>query len=258
MISLWRLPPSGGKPTDLAERLRRRVIRNSDANSDRLAAKDARRRFFLSRMKRVARDGTRVASLMLLNRSGCAVMKSLDGLPYCIVGGQATRYYMPERSTIDTDYIIAPESFDLAILRLEADGFATDGRALLFPDSRLGLKGQRFRRESIVVDLMTSSQDLLREATAEPPRPLGAQEPVVALPFLVLMKLDASQSVDQGDLTRMLGLADEKTLTATRDVVRRYLPSDLDDLGQYITIGKLEMGDVFGGGPGLDEVREEH
>jgi hypothetical protein len=108
MISLWRLPPSGGKPIDLAERLRRRVIQNSDANSDRLAAKDARRRFFLSRMKRVARDGTRVASLMLLNRSGCAVgcavMKSLDGLPYCIVGGQATRYYMPERSTIDTDY----------------------------------------------------------------------------------------------------------------------------------------------------------
>jgi hypothetical protein len=83
-----------------------------------------------------------------------------------------------------------------------------------------------------VIDLMTSTEDWLREATMDPPRPLGAQEPVVALPFLVLMKLDASRSVDQGDLTRMLGLADEKTLTATRDVATRYLPSDLNDLGQ--------------------------
>jgi hypothetical protein len=208
-------------------------------------------------MKRVPRDGTRVASLMLLNRLGCAVVKSLDGLPYCIVGGQATRYYMPERTTIDTDYIIAPESFDLAMIRLEADGFVTDGRDLLFPDSRLGLRGQRFARESIVIDLITSTQDWLREATADPPRPVGAQEPVVALPFLVLMKLDASRSVDQGDLTRMLGLADDKTLTSTRDVVSRYLPSDLDDLNQYIEIGKLEMGDAFGGSSRLDELREE-
>ncbi len=163
-----------------------------------------------------------------------------------MVGGQATRYYMPERSTIDTDYIIAPEAFDVALMRLEADGFVTDARALLFPDSRLALRGRRFRRESTVIDVITSSQDWLREATADPPRPAGAQEPVVALPFLVLMKLDASRSVDQGDLTRMLGLADDKTLNATRDVVSRYLPSDLDDLGQYIAIGKLEMGDAFG------------
>ena len=211
-----------------------------------LGAKYERRRFFFSRMKRVARDGARVASLMLLNRPRRAAMKSLDGLPYCVVGGQATRYYMPERTTVDTDYIIAPAAFDLAILRLEADGFVTDGRDLLFPDSRLGLRGQRFARESTVVNLITSGQDWLREATADPARPGGGEEPVVTLPFLILMKLDASRSVDQGDLTRVLGLADEKTLAATRDVVRRYLPSDLDDLGQYIAIGKLEMGDALG------------
>jgi hypothetical protein len=215
--------------------------------TDGLAAKYARRRFFFSRMKRVARDGAPVASLMLLNRPRGAAMKSLDGLPYCVVGGQATRYYMPERTTVDTDYIIAPASFDLAIIRLEADGFVTDGHGLLFPDSRLGLSGQRFARESTVVDLITSTQDWLREATANPAWPGGGEEPVVTLPFLILMKLDASRSVDQGDLTRMLGLADEKTLDATRDVVRRYLLSDLDDLGQYIDIGKLEMGDALGG-----------
>jgi hypothetical protein len=95
-------------------------------------------------MKRVARDGARVASLMLLHRSVCAAMKSLDGLPYYIVGGQATKYYMPERTTIDTDYIIAPEFFDLAIIRLEVDGFVTDGRDVLFRDSRLGLRAGCF------------------------------------------------------------------------------------------------------------------
>ena len=208
-------------------------------------------------MKRVARDGARIASLMLLNHPGCAEMKALDGLSYCIVGGQATRYYMPERTTIDIDYIIAPESFELATIRLEAAGFVADECDLLFPDSRLGLNGRRFARDSIVIALITSNQDWLREAIADPPRPVGAQEPVVALPYLVLMKLDASRSVDQGDLTRMLGLADEKTLIATRDVVSRYLPSDLDDLGQYIEIGKLEMGQAFGGSRGLAGLRDK-
>jgi hypothetical protein len=55
----------------------------------------------------------------------------------------------------------------------------------------------------------------------------------------------------------MLGLADERTLTATRDVVSRYLPSDLDNLGQYIDFGKLEMGDALSGSCGLDQLREK-
>ena len=50
--------------------------------------------------------------------------------------------------------------------------------------------------------------------------------PVLALPYLVLMKLTAMRSQDWADVSRMLGLATETELEQVRDVVRRYSPED--------------------------------
>jgi hypothetical protein len=70
----------------------------------------------------------------------------------------------------------------------------------------------------------------------------GTSGAVVPLPYLVLMKLDAAGGVDQGDLTRMLGFASDSAVDSVRRVVEKHMPSALEDLEQYVAIGRLEVG----------------
>ena len=61
------------------------------------------------------------------------------------------------------------------------------------------------------------------------------------LPYLVLMKMEASRSRDFGDLGTMLGLASEEELNRVRAVIRRYAPDMVDDLESFIYLGKVEF-----------------
>ena len=65
--------------------------------------------------------------------------------------------------------------------------------------------------------------------------------PVLDLPYLVLMKMEASRSRDFGDLGTMLGLASEEELNRVRAVIRRYAPDMVDDLESFIYLGKVEF-----------------
>ncbi len=64
--------------------------------------------------------------------------------------------------------------------------------------------------------------------------------PYIALPYLVLMKLQASRSQDLADVSRMMGSAQESTLMAVRKVINVYLPEAAEDLESLIMLGKLE------------------
>jgi hypothetical protein len=64
----------------------------------------------------------------------------------------------------------------------------------------------------------------------------------LGLPFLVLMKMEASRSLDFGDLTRMLGLASDEELARVRSVVAHYVPNEAEDLESLIYLGQVEMG----------------
>ncbi|MEG4120052.1 hypothetical protein QUA43_21610 [Microcoleus sp. N9_B4] len=57
------------------------------------------------------------------------------------------------------------------------------------------------------------------------------------------MKLKASRGIDIGDLTRMLGGADESNLRLVRRAVQDFLPDAVEDLESLIVLGKLEMGE---------------
>lgn len=65
--------------------------------------------------------------------------------------------------------------------------------------------------------------------------------PILPLPFLALMKFQASRTIDLGDLTPMLGLADEAGLAAVRAVFGQVAPDDLEDIESLITLGRLEI-----------------
>ncbi|MBA3533509.1 MAG: hypothetical protein H0T73_16445, partial [Ardenticatenales bacterium] len=95
--------------------------------------------------------------------------------------------------------------------------------------------------ERMEVDLLWGSAPWVKEALAHP-RQDGAGYPVLDLPYLILMKIEASRAVDFGELTRMLGLASDEELGRVREVIKKYASDAVDDLESLIYLGKLEMG----------------
>jgi hypothetical protein len=94
------------------------------------------------------------------------------------------------------------------------------------------------------LDLLHTDEVWCREATRQAADNRDDHNlPIIPLPYLVLMKLRASRTIDIGDVTRMLGLADEAALARVRAVVAEYAPEDSEDLDALTELGKLEWSD---------------
>jgi hypothetical protein len=113
---------------------------------------------------------------------------------------------------------------------------------LAFPASQLALSGETWTFPDLPpLDLLWTDAQWASEAVMQA-RPDANGIRVVPLAHLVLMKIDASRGVDQGDLSRMLGLADEAALDAVRKTVARRMPDACEALEAYIEIGRIEVG----------------
>jgi hypothetical protein len=152
--------------------------------------------------------------------------------PFVVVGGVATRLYMPERMTVDLDILILSE--DAALVQQELHqahcrqtGLLTIGGAIWqLPDGTS-------------LDVIESNEPWAHDAIAHPV--LGSTGlPTIALPYLVLMKLHASRVQDLADITRMLGAADDATLQEVRTVVGKHMPDALEDVESMLALGRLE------------------
>lgn len=207
-----------------------------------------RRRFFIERGLRRRRHGgcgSDLEALMQLPRTEIQVnARELFGkISFCVVGGIATRAYMPERSTKDIDFLVSADDFEGAEQRLREAGYSAIARRddLLFPDSRLGLFGRAWQKEDIRIDLISSSQEWVHEAMmTESYDQTGLR--VIALPYLVLMKIDASRGQDQADVERMLGRVSAEDVERIAEIVDRYSgdPQAADDVRQYALLGQME------------------
>jgi hypothetical protein len=157
----------------------------------------------------------------------------LNGLDWVIVGGVATRAYMPERMTNDLDILIRASDGPLVLERLAQAGYETV--------SVLAIPGYLLRSpEGVELDVLVGEYPWLTEALANPERD-QAGYPVIRLAYLVLLKMTAARGRDIGDLTTMLGLASAESLADIRMTVARYSPEDRDDLETLIYLGRREM-----------------
>jgi hypothetical protein len=195
-----------------------------------------RRRIVLDMALRRVRPGTGSSHEFMRRRTAMNewpdLRQILDGIDWVIVGGVATRAYMPERMTKDLDILVRERDSEAVLERLQAAGYkiisqlAVPGYLLLSPDG-------------VDVDVIFGNYSWLEEALAQPESdPAGY--PVLALPYLVLMKLDVSRSQDVADISRMVGWASDEELDAVREVIARYRPDDRDDLESIIFIGQKE------------------
>ncbi|MBI4317338.1 MAG: hypothetical protein HY675_02515 [Chloroflexi bacterium] len=163
----------------------------------------------------------------------------LPGIRYVVVGGTATSLYMAVRVTKDVDILVCASELE-RVRRVLSQGGAKFLHPLSFASS-LGISGEAWKlTDGTELDVLWSARSWAKEALAQPNWD-AAGLPIVALPYLVLLKMDASRSIDFGDISRMLGGADDRALDRVRKVIRKHLPEVMDDLEGFIQIGRLEF-----------------
>jgi hypothetical protein len=156
-------------------------------------------------------------------------------IPWAVVGAVATRLYMPERATLDLDIAVRNEDARDARRRLAEAGFEYQGELYIGGSSWLSAEG-------IPVDVLEMSQPWLAQALSEAESNRDSQGlPVLALPYLVLMKFQAGRVQDLADVTRMLGQASDDALDAVRNLFAQYSPADLEDLESLVLLGRMEI-----------------
>ncbi len=196
---------------------------------------------------RRARPGTGSSVAFLRERTAVKrwpdLGQILAGLRWAVIGGVATRAYMPERATQDIDILVWAGDAAEVRARLQQAGFVHR--------QELAVGGATWQSPSgVSVDVIESRQAWVEEALgrlASDPQGL----PVLALPYLVLMKVQTGRTQDLADAARMLGLASARDRDEARAVIRRWLPDAVEDVESLITLGELEMGEsnqrrVFG------------
>ncbi len=195
-----------------------------------------RRRQYLALALRKAKPGTGSHHNFLRKRtltySVTDLRKILHRTPFIIVGGVATRLYMPERMTSDVDILVAAEDMLFAEKELNLAGcqkqgnLSIGGSTWLLPDKSL-------------LDVIVGDDPWIKEAIRHS-RTAADDLPYIDLPYLILMKLHSGRVQDLADISRMLGLADEDSLRKVRMIIGKYLPDDREDLESLILLGKLE------------------
>lgn len=157
----------------------------------------------------------------------------LKGIDWAIIGGVATRTYMPERMTKDLDILVHEKDGDAVIGKLEGAGYRIT--------SRLAVPGYLMQSpEGVEVDVLFGSYPWIQDALKNT-REDTAGYPTIGLPYLTLLKMSAQRAQDWADVSRMLGWASDAELDEVRAVVQRYAPEDVDDLESLIFIGKKEQ-----------------
>ena len=151
---------------------------------------------------------------------------------FVVVGGIATRLYMPERMTDKLEILVLTQDATNLYGELEEAGSRRTGE--------LSIGGSTWELpDGTYLDVIESRDSWVREAIINPNKaPDGL--PIIGLPYLVLMKLKASRGIDIGDLTRMLGGADETALRLVRRAIKDFMPDAVEDLKSLIVLGKLE------------------
>ncbi len=196
------------------------------------------RRHYIALAQRRARPGSGSHALTLQARTVMYPVADLRALirhtPFVVVGGVATRLYMPERMTLDVAILVLAEDAATLYSELERAGSRRRGT--------LTIGGTTWELpDGALVDVIESREPWAREAVHSPTID-AAGLPIIALPYLVLMKLAAGRVQDLADITRMLGVADDTALEEVRAIVQTYAPDALEDIDSMIALGRLERG----------------
>ena len=196
-----------------------------------------KRKQFIKLVMKYVKKGSGSSLEFLNSRSWTYPVANLNEIikqaPFVIVGGVATRLYMPERMTLDLDILVRAEDTQLVYEDLEK----AKGQRI----GDLSIAGTQWRLDDgTSLDVLEFEGDWVVEAISSPNYATDGL-PVIDLPYLVLMKLIAGRSQDIADISRMLGVAEDLQLQRVKKVINQYLPNAIEDLESLAVLGKLEQ-----------------
>jgi hypothetical protein len=155
------------------------------------------------------------------------IAAALHGLqvPYVIIGDHAVTFHGRPRMTDDIDILVSAAEAQNAVAQLQPQQVSplrTGGYSGLTPSG-------------VRIDIVAPNQRWVQPAiTHSVTTPHG---PMVGGPFLVISKLWSSRgSQDEVDVLGVLARMTEDDLNVTRELVRQYLPNDVDDLESLIAM----------------------
>ena len=195
-----------------------------------------RRRQFISLVMKRVQPGTGSGLDFLNKRTWTYPVTDIKAIilqtQFVVVGGIATRLYMPERMTLDLDILVLTQDAKSLYAELEKAGSRKIGE-LAIPGSQWELP------DGTSLDVLESNADWVSAALANPNiAPNGL--PIIPLPYLVLMKLRSARTQDLSDVSRMMGAANVHEITQVKQAICQYLPGALEDLESLIILGQLE------------------
>jgi hypothetical protein len=159
----------------------------------------------------------------------------LGDIRWATVEGVATRHYAPERATVDLDALIERSTAPASRQRLQAAGFHFVGELTVGGSTRTAPDGT-------AVDLLEADAPWVTTALEQAQQNRDLQGlPVLPFPYFIVMKLQSGRTLHLADVTRMLGLASDADLDATREAIRQLMPDAVDDLESMIVLGRMEM-----------------
>lgn len=197
-----------------------------------------KRRFFINMNLRRVRPGAGSSIEHFKKRNWNLPVSDINSIfrstPFVVCGGVATRAYSPERKAEDLDRLIRQSQAALAYRELEDAGSIYIGK--------LSLRGSRWllpdqTRLNVLKFDTEWADDAIRNPNFDNPHNL----PIISLPYLVLIKLALSKTIDLADISRMMAQANQATLNETKKLVAQYLPSASEDLECLIYLGQLEI-----------------
>ena len=160
---------------------------------------------------------------------------TLQGVAWAVIGAAAVRLYMPERATNDLDILVSADDAPAVRERMKQSGAAYQ--------AELSIGGSTWRLpDGFPVDILEGREGWCKSALTEAQANRGIEGfPILPLPYLVLMKFNASRVQDLADVSRMLGQANEEQLNAVRATFAEWQSDGVEDLESLILLGKLEM-----------------
>ncbi|WP_245860135.1 nucleotidyltransferase family protein [Candidatus Chloroploca asiatica] len=160
----------------------------------------------------------------------------LGTIPWVLVGGLALRAYIPERMTLDIGILIHEHDGDAARQALSNAGYQMSG-----PLSIGGFSLQAADPATPPLDILTRTDAWVDEALAHPIYD-AAGYPVLARPYLILLKLSAGRTQDLADVQRLVAYTSEDERNAYRILVAQEAPELSEDLEALFTLADLEFG----------------
>lgn len=157
--------------------------------------------------------------------------------PFVVCGGWAVNEYGWVGFTKDIDILVKPSHLDFINQEISLQGGTPNFSLEDIP----GVKGicHSWYIKNEVLDVLTWDDKWISTAVDNPGKQDELGNSIIALPYLVLMKLDSSRAKDTGHLESILGFPQNKhLLPEVRKVITKYRPNYVDDLETEIILSQ--------------------